>query len=343
MRRLLRTLLVLLLLTACEHKELCYHHPHTARVKVNVDWSKFDKETPTGMTVMVYPQSGGAALRHLSGTTSHAYLDLEAGLYNTIVFNQSDMEFSSVSFQGMDRYETAEVRLNNAESRWYECRSTIEKLGAQPEWVGTDCYTDALVTPEMVEITGQEIIANASRGSRVNTEFVIAEHTPLNIIHQIFVKVHFNNIYNLRSARASLNGLAEGYMFADGKATEATVTQLLESWKLTVDEEDPTKGYITTCITSMGLPSNHSGVAEDNEFVLSALLVDEKTVIDFPFSVGDKIVKRYDENNNYLLELELELWVDDPLPDVKPVDSGKGGFDAVVDDWGEEQNIDLGL
>ena len=24
-------------LTACEHKELCYHHPHTAKVRVNVD------------------------------------------------------------------------------------------------------------------------------------------------------------------------------------------------------------------------------------------------------------------------------------------------------------------
>jgi len=31
------------------------------------------------------------------------------------------------------------------------------------------------------------------------------------------------------------------------------------------------------------------------------------------------------------------------LPDVQPEGDGGGGFSAIVDDWGEEQNIDLGL
>lgn len=44
----LKTIIGLLLLTpmamlfsACRHKDLCYTHPHKARVRVNVDWSQF--------------------------------------------------------------------------------------------------------------------------------------------------------------------------------------------------------------------------------------------------------------------------------------------------------------
>ena len=54
-------------------------------------------------------------------------------------------------------------------------------------------------------------------------------------------------------------------------------------------------------------------------------------------------MKRYDESGKFILEYDVELWVDEPLPDVQPSDSGGGGFNATVDDWGDEQNIDLGL
>ena len=35
---------MLMLLVSCNHKELCYSHPHTAKVRVNVDWSEFVEE-----------------------------------------------------------------------------------------------------------------------------------------------------------------------------------------------------------------------------------------------------------------------------------------------------------
>ena len=66
--------LLLLFVTSCNHDELCYHHPHDAKVRVDVDWSKFEEEVPTGMTVMVYPQEGGTdkVVTQHTNTISHA-------------------------------------------------------------------------------------------------------------------------------------------------------------------------------------------------------------------------------------------------------------------------------
>lgn len=340
MKHIISIAAALLLMLACNHKDLCYHHPHTAKVRINADWSLFNKETPSGMTVMLYPQDG-KAMRQLTNNTSYALFELPVGLYHTIVFNQSEEEFGSISFMGLEDFSTAEIVTNVADSRWYESRTDNEKVAKQPEWVGTSALTDAEVTQEMIDLTTQELISGGY--SRVAPEFVIASHVPQNIVHTIKVKVHLENIYNLRSARASLNGLADSYLIAEGHTTTDKVTQLLESWSLTYDDIDPTKGYITATITSLGLPEDFSGAAEDNDFNLSLLLVDDTTIVNMDFQVGDKWQIKNNEQGNLTLEMELDLWGDKPLPDVQPTDSGDGGFDATVDDWGDEENVDIDI
>ncbi len=293
------------------------------------------------MTVMIYPTDGRESMRVLSNTITHAYCDLLVGSYNTIVFNQSAEEFGSVSFVGMDDFSTAEITTNVARSTWYESRA--EKVALHPEWVGVDAQRNGIVSKQMLDATIDRLVASAY--SRAASEFVLASHTPQNIIHTITVKVHLSGIYNLRSARAALTGLADAYSISRASTTAVRCTQLLESWSVTVDEADPTKGYITSKISSLGLPEDFAGLAADNELLLSVLLVDNATVVDIPFTVGDKWKYKYDEQGNMLLEfeLELELWADSPLPDVEPVDYAGGGFDATVDDWGDIQHVDIGV
>ncbi len=343
----LSRVLLLLCFVSCTHDELCYHHPHDARVRMDVDWSKFVEETPTGMTVMVYPQDGGKALTQHTNTTSHAIFALPVGTYHSIVYNQSPSEYGSLSFRGMDKLETAEVYANPTDSRWYTSRGDEDgRVVTEPEWVGTDWVKDMTVTPEMVEKTGEDNLAqfSISRG-RADNSFLIGSLTPQNIVYTINVKVHIDGIYNLRSARASLTGLAEGYWLGKGKATTSKVTQLLEDWKMTIDPVDPTKGIIETKITCFGLPDGHQGTAEENELVLSLLLVDNKTILDFPFYVGDDFEAHLEEDVQLQLKLalNLELTITTPLPDVKPEGSGDGGFNAKVDDWGDEENIDINM
>ena len=343
MRRYIYIVATLLMFVSCNHYDLCFHHPHTARARINVDWSKFDKETPTGMTVMIYPESTGNPIRLLSNNINYVLADLEADNYSTLVYNQSDNEYATVQFVGMNSYTTATVMAKAYESRWYKSRSESEIIALQPEWVATDAKTGAVVTPEMVRITGEESFASITQKGELKSEFVIATHTPRNIIHTVNVKVHLDGVYNLRSARASLSGMAEGYNFSTAESSLSKVTHLQESWTLVTDKIDPTKGYITAKIRCFGLPFDHSAKPEDNDFVLSLLLVDDTTIIDFPFKVGDRLKKVYNEDGEYALELSLELWADKPLPDVKPSDSGESGFKATIDDWGEEEKVDINI
>ena len=50
-----------LLLAACEHKELCYHHPHVTTIRVAFDWREAPKADPEGMCVFFYPLEEEAA------------------------------------------------------------------------------------------------------------------------------------------------------------------------------------------------------------------------------------------------------------------------------------------
>lgn len=61
MKRLWFILVLILLLagtTACEHKDLCYAHPHFATIQVVFDWDKIsDRDKPEGMRVMFFPKN----------------------------------------------------------------------------------------------------------------------------------------------------------------------------------------------------------------------------------------------------------------------------------------------
>lgn len=215
------------------------------------------------------------------------------------------------------------------DSRWYTTRSEGERVATEPEWLGTDNETGVRVTDEMVEATG----THHGTTPEVTTDYVISTLYPRNIVWTMHVTVHIpGGVYNLRSARAALSGMTEGVKFSTLQRSEAEVTHLLEDWDLTVDKENPVKGTLTSSFKCLGLPGNHAAQAEENHFQLSMLLVDGKTQVDVPFQVGHLIEKAADGT----LNLYLELTLPEALPDVKPEGGSGSGFDATVEDWGDE-------
>lgn len=320
--------------TSCDHKAICLMHPHAAPMKINVDWSDFmEKETPSGMTVIVYPHDGGAPISTKSNTISHVLVNLPMGHYNTIVFNQSETEFGSLEFRNLSSYQNAEVTTVQAPTKWYTTKDQNERIVHEPEWFGTDNHENAEVTAQMIAQSTKDFAQN-NHGSRSGTkgEIDLIHLKPQNIIHTVNVSVHIKNIYNLRSARAALEGIAEGYKLGAGKRSSNQVTHLLEEWSMTTDPQDPTQGTIKAKLLCFGLPDNHKATPQENTLNLSLLLIDNKTILDYTFHVGDQFVEDQEEH----LTLHLEIDLGNPLPDIEPEDDQGGGFDATVTDWGEE-------
>lgn len=340
-----------ILFISCDHKELCYKYPRTAEVWIDVDWSKFSQyEIPTGMTLMLYPQSAeGAAVTQVTHATENVVMNLPADHYHLLVFNQSISEFGTFSFRGLEKQATAEVVACEQESRWYATRNEDERVVVNPEWLGVANYGDAEVTQEMIDAEEEAMLRASISISRPT----IASLIPVNITHTVNLKLHIRGIQNLRSARASLTGMAGGYHLTTMRPTDGKVTHLMESWSMKRDAVDPTEGILETSFTCFGLPDGHQATAGENLLSVSFLLVDNKTIRDCSFQVGDQFeVNEVAEGNtrqgtleqeDINLELNLELATDVILPDVKPEGSSSSGFQAIVEDWGDEEECELNI
>ena len=315
--------LLIILLTSCIYDDYsgCPQKSDRKMVRVNVDWHLFDKEVPTGMTVMVFPWSGGAPHTVLTNEITHADFSLEPGRYRILVFNQSTTEFGTLDFLGMDSYETARAVVQHTTSRWYS-RGDDELIGVEPEWLASDKLDEFDVSDDFSEVT----------------------LTPKNVLSQIQVSVKVPGIKNLRYVRGSLTGISEGFLLGQGKPLLSKVTYLLESWTKSVDENEATLGTLRASVKCFGLPETASPDAENNQLSLSALLIDNKTQVDHQFAVGDKFKK--DENSSelgYTVSLHVDVQMPQPLPEVKPSEGSSGGFDVTIQDWGKPEDIDIEL
>ena len=315
--------LLTILFASCIYDDYsdCPQESDRKMVRINVDWHLFDKEVPTGMTVMVFPWSGGAPHTVLTNEITHADFSLEPGKYRVLVFNQSTTEFGTLDFLGMDSYETAQVVVQHATSRWYS-RGDDELIGVEPEWLASDKLDEFEVSDDFSEVT----------------------LTPKNVLSQIQVSVKVPGIKNLRYVRGSLTGISEGFLLGQGKPLKSKVTYLLESWTKSVDENGATLGTLRASVKCFGLPETVSPDAENNQLSLSALLIDNKTQVDHQFAVGDKFKK--DENSSelgYTVSLHVDVQMPQPLPEVKPSEGSSGGFDVTIQDWGKPEDIDIEL
>ena len=63
--------------SSCEHKDLCYHHPHTKTVRVEFDWRDAPDANPDGMCVFFYPLDGEDAPQRRIDFTGKAGGEIE--------------------------------------------------------------------------------------------------------------------------------------------------------------------------------------------------------------------------------------------------------------------------
>ena len=342
---LVALLLLMMLAVSCQpHDPFCFSHPHGAQVRVDVDWSEFKEDRPDGMTLFLFPEDSTARyIQHTTHTTTHAVFNLMPDNYMVMVHNRSASEFGTVKFRDMEHYTTAWVQPERCKSSWYAPVDN-ETLVLNPEWLAFH-RKDAVVTPEMVD-GGTEYDDEHRSRSGNDGETLIATLVPQNVVYTLHISVKVKGFDNYKSARAAFAGMADGYFIGAEAYHMDKVTHLADTWTAkagTTGADGVKTGILFSEMTCFGLPTGHGGTSKENILRLSILLVDNKTRINRMFYVGNRIYQRTTDGSPLHLYLDLEL--SEKLPDVTPAqeDKGESGFDAEVNDWGDETNQDVGM
>lgn len=268
--------------------------------------------------------------------------NLSPSRYAAYVFNQSESEFGTISFSNLSDWRQAQAQIGKVTSKWYtaeKVRSIERELGLSTrsltdeplvksvEWLGTAADDSIMLTQQMLD---------TAAGRRITIDTLHAENT----VYTVTVYVHIKNIGGLRSARASLQGLADSYMLGRHRTSADKATELLEHWDMTLDStsiDGKTKyGTIKAQIETLGLPYGHQGKADENILHLECLLTND-SILTYNYKVGDRF--EYSDDYNVDLNFTIDIVMKDPLPDVPDSGGSSSGFEVTVDDWGEERGV----
>jgi len=373
MRTLLTALIVLLALTSCKREPLELYYTGKAQVDIDVDWTTRFTDNPkdiTGMTVIIAKlESDSIIYTDITNDIFHYEdLELEPGNYKMLIFNEYFNGFGSMAFgdrKSFDKLFAAAQQQPRTTDFWDVNVSYMK----EPEAIG--CAVDTFtVLPEMADgeprfVYYKDYIPTEFEG--VQLKEIIDPMTT-----EMFIRVRVLGIKYMQSVIGSISGMANGFLLTQAWRRSEPGVHLLENWKIsdvTYENGDTLKsvGYVSTTIRTFGLP--HGRELDSQRDSTSNLLSLCFTLIDgtqhvFRYPVGKMIKyrtteaqsRRAGEKNNddmsYFAKtdvtLELDLIVDAPfyeeeevpnLPYAQP--KGTGAFDAEVEEWGDDEVVDV--
>lgn len=299
--------------TSCEHKELCYDHPHSAEIKVVFDWQKAPGAMPESMCAYFLPENGEQVLRYDFANRTGGTIRTRPGGYRAFCLN-SDAE--GVFFR--DGAESFELTTGNA-----SVVSGFMALGVEaPRARGTEQERVAQAPDTLWCDHLEEVIHLPERDNTVvfYPELSVCIYT-----------VEIRNVKNLKyvtELNGTLSGLAGGFHAERNEVSEELVTvpfplPLPEDRNGTVIE-----GSFLTFGHRPGTP--HEQREHGHTIVIYAMLQD-----------GSKWYYEEDVTSQIPMDgnpRRVRIIIDGlPLP--KPIVNG-GGFQPEVDEW---QQVDIEL
>lgn len=354
-------LMALVAVVGCVRRPLYVIEEYRLKVVVKVLWKAEvypDGLKPSGVTLYVF-RDGKFYTQQTTSDVDSCTLQLEPGRYQLYMISQSPEEYGQMEFDDMTDFNNASVSVLETKSRWYTKKEAEEQLIGNPEMMTAGVSEEFVVTDEAVEqyqyYRYQYKRALRAAGTRAENDPDMAEAEemvnyytirvpvyPRSIVSQYWVTIYSDNADVLQSVRASTSGMARTFKLTQDETGQPEGTQFIMQWELTMDDPVTRVGHVDGRITTFGFPNGElPSVLRDSTLNVSALLIDNKTVEDYVFNVGDKIfLEDPPIGYRYLYRLifgSKEVPAIHP-PDVKPP-TGGGGFTSGVEEWDEEQHL----
>jgi len=341
------------LTTSCDRYEVELYYTGKADVSVDIDWESRFGERPSGMTIMLAKDGDAITFTDITHNVDHYDLQLEPGEYKMLIFNRTFGEFGSMRFLRTKSFNdilAQAERLQRTPEDWDVNADYIQ----EPEAIG--CAVDTFtVLPEMTD--GEFHFVYWKDKIDGNYESLKLREVVEPMTTEFFIRVKVIGFKYMAGVVGNISGMADGFLLSQAWRRQEMNYHFLDSWaaKAAPDEstEEKSVGYITTKISTFGLPHGRELPSQRlpayNSLSLCFTLIDDTKHV-FRYNVGDKITYRNVEVTKYnkhdvTLQLELELdafYSDDELPNLPYAQpSGTGAFDAEVQPWGDDENVDV--
>ena len=330
-------LAAVLAIASCERRPLWYEYGPLAGVDIVPNWKKAGG-TPEDCQTFIYDGNGKLYTTINSKKTDAIHVELPVGEYQAVTFTYNDGKYTTLKFNDKDDLGRFNVRSNEGQTEWTVGGKKMP-VGASPEWIAagqtglfkvTD--NDASVSLIPFEAWRDGKLDHNSPGYEIPTTMTVREDV-LNLVSDIEVEVWVDDIRKIRSARATIGGMAAGWNIQADKPLSDTLAVALEKWE-PWNEPTYATGKITAHADCFGRPElARAFAAEDNPFDLYLSLGKGDLVFRYFAKVGHLIEDKADETWNHRRLLRLQIGTPEQPIVLPDTDSEVIGFNPWVDEW----------
>lgn len=343
MARLFLVILIAIPFTACEHKDLCYHHEHTVKLRVAYDWQYAPDVDSKGMSIYFYPVSGETQYYRFD-LNNHSeengrykptggIVEIPAGRYYVITYNNNA---EAVQFTGTTEYATHEATTRTGDL-FEPVMTTASKSipraeGAEeetvvitPDMLWGAAPQEIVIVPENGTTYIHEVIDSTMDGPLLKIEAeeeVVFTFSPREMVcTYTYEIINVANIDQLTKCCASLSGMAGSMNMGTGDLGEESVTLPLIATPY--KNENKIEGAFYTFGHNEANPDPH-------RMILYVWLKDGQKY--YYGGTGDKF-NVTSQIHNAPNKRRVHIIIDGlDLPN--PIQNGEG-FVPSVDDWGD--------
>jgi hypothetical protein len=299
-----------LCLASCDHKELCYDHPHSRQVRVKFDWQLAPDAFPAGMVLYFYDVNSQKQVQRfdLSGREG-GEIDLLPGRYHVLFYN-NDTEFTL--FRGTASFE---------EHQAYTASETINRVfsRSESEYPRPRAVADEDVAYNSDMIWGCTALDVDVENQAGTMELTFAPHE-LVAIYSYEIR-NIVNVSSLESYAGLLSGMANSITLAnESTRSDLTSVPFMSDWV----EGDTLTGEFYTF-----------GVTDDTTvphiLTLYVWMRDGQKAY-YNFDVTQQVVEAQNPMRVHLVIDGLEL----------PQPSDEGSFSPGVNDW-QTEYVDIDM
>lgn len=298
---------VTMILSGCRrHKYYDLEHTYGS-LQIVFDWDGYI-DIPPGMNLMFYPLTDtddDVEARPILQQLQYdgGKVSLPIGKYDVLVYN--DYTYN-ILYRGMDNFMTAEAYLNG-----------YDRLPLSRTNVSVRSFTE----PDIFYVA-------QIRGLEVNgCEQKVIVRPELKTL-KLFVHVGVDGMQYVSQADGSITGAASNVMLSTGLTSDIVAGKRVFGFSINKEElYGETKMFLC-----------NAPLTERYELELAFLLRNNSVSVGkFKYDVSSQIIDQLHKNNGKLPPEGIHIYIGDVQVDKVSGD----GFDAVVDSWGNEVDIEL--